>query len=100
MAFQLFKERKFFIHGLGVVQDKFYDDETPIWDDEIKYGRVIYPWKVRFGLMIYSEYPIMELAIPIHEYVSGYGIGKLPRGDLETIIQNLEKASGLKVKFI
>ncbi|MEM2843631.1 MAG: hypothetical protein QXZ53_07145, partial [Candidatus Bathyarchaeia archaeon] len=83
-----------------VVQEKFYDDETPIWDDEIKYGRVLYPWRVRFGLMLYSERPIVELAIPTHEYVVGYGIGKLMRADLETIIQNLEKATGLKVKFI
>ncbi|MEM3986459.1 MAG: hypothetical protein QXR39_06790 [Candidatus Methanomethylicia archaeon] len=100
MAFQLFQEGRFYIHGLGVVQEKFYDDETPIWDDEVKYRRVLYPWKVRFGLMLYSESPITELAIPTHEYVTGYGIGKLPRGDLETIIQSLEKTTGLKVKFI
>jgi hypothetical protein len=67
MAFQLLKEGKFFIYGLGVVQDKFYDDKTPIWDDEIKYGHVIYPWKLRFRLMIYSESPIVGLAIPTHE---------------------------------
>lgn len=100
MIFQLFQERKFYIHGLSVVQEKFYDDETPIWDDEIKYGRVLYPWRIRFGLMLYSERPIVELAIPTHEYVVGYGIGKLMRADLETIIQNLEKATGLKVKFL
>jgi len=100
MAFQLFQERRYYIHGLGVVQEKFYDDETPIWDDEIKQGRTIYPWKIRFGLMLYSESPMTELAIPAHEYVTGYGIGKLPRGDVETIIQSLEKGTGLKVKFI
>jgi len=100
MTFQLFKEKRYYIHGLSVVQEKFYDDETLIWDDEVKYGHVIYPWRVRFGLMLYSESPILELAVPTHEYVAGYGIGKLSRGDLETIIQSLEKSTSLKVKFI
>ena len=98
MAFQLFKERRYFIHGLSIVREKFYDDETPIWNNE-KDRQVLYPWKVRFSLMLYSESAITELAIPTHEYTAGYGIGKLSRGDLELIIQNLEKATGLQVKF-
>jgi len=99
-TFQLFKEKNFYIHGLSVVQDKFYDDETPIWDDEKESGHVIYPWRARFGFMLYSESPIIELAIPTHEYVTGYGIGKLSRGDLETVIKSLEKTTSLKIKFM
>jgi len=48
-------------------------------------------------LMIYSESPITELAIPTQEYVAGYGIGKLSRADLETIIKSLEKAMSVVV---
>ncbi|MEM2189253.1 MAG: hypothetical protein QXK53_07315 [Nitrososphaerota archaeon] len=100
MIFQLFQEKRYYIHGLSVVQEKFYDDETLIWDEEIEHGRVLYPWRVGFGLMLYSESPIVELAIPTHEYISGYGIGRLSRGDLEIIIHSLEKATNLKVKLI
>jgi len=34
------------IHAVGVVRERFYDDQTPIWDQEIEERRALYPWRV------------------------------------------------------
>jgi hypothetical protein len=36
-------ERKFYIHAIGIVRDKYYDDLTLIWSNEKKYRAVLYP---------------------------------------------------------
>jgi len=45
------------IHAVGVVKDRFYDDQTPIWPEEINRGAVLFPWRVSF----YSSYTSKSL---------------------------------------
>ena len=99
MVFQHIKGRSYLVHAIGVVKDRYYDDETPILSDEVKEGYVIFPWKVRLGLMIFSEEPIAKLAILTQDYLTGYGIGRLRSTDIQAIVTNLEKITGLKVRF-
>jgi len=46
------------IHAIGVVKDKYYDDQTPIWDVELEKRTVVFPWRVSFYIVIYSEEPL------------------------------------------
>jgi len=92
-----FVEERHYIHGLGVAQNTFHDDQNQTWRDEIKQGHVKYPWRVNFSVMLYSESPITEFTA--QEYITGYGIGKLAKMDVETIVESLGKRTTLKVKF-
>lgn len=79
------------IHALGVVKDKYYDDQTPIWDLELKKKKVLYPWRVSFYLIIYSEEPLTQHYVEIGNYVDGYGIGELAHHYAKRILSELEK---------
>jgi len=54
------------------VRERFYDDQTPIWDQEIEERRVLYPWRASFHIVIYSGEPIAKLYTGIENYVDGY----------------------------
>jgi len=44
--------REFPAHGIyafGVVERTYYDDQTPVWSDEHRENRVLYPWRVSFA---------------------------------------------------
>jgi hypothetical protein len=41
------------IHGIGVVKETYFDDQTPVWPNE--QNRVLYSWKVSFSTIIYSK---------------------------------------------
>jgi len=88
------------IHAVGIVKEKFYDDQTPIWDQEIKKKRVLFPWRISFYIIIYSEEPIAKLFTKIENYVDGYGIGELPHHEAQQIIKQLkEKLQNLSIDF-
>ncbi|MCY0868114.1 MAG: hypothetical protein OWQ48_02645 [Desulfurococcus sp.] len=82
------------IHGLGLVKRTYYDDQTPVWPDEIGKNRVLYPWRIEFSSIIFSEKPFTTHYIKIENYVDGYGIGELPEHELRRILESIRKQLG------
>lgn len=85
------------MHAVGVVRDKYYDDQTPIWDQEVKGNKVIFPWRVSFHVIIYSEEPFARLYTGVKNYVDGYGIGELPYHEAKHLLDKLGKEYPVKV---
>ena len=85
------------IHALGIVKDRYYDDQTPIWDLEVKNNRVLFPWRVSFYFIIYSEEPFARHFVEIKNYVDGYGIGELSHHEAKKILSELEKKHRLNI---
>jgi len=85
------------IHALGIVRDKFYDDQTPIWDLEIGKRKVLFPWRVSFYVIIYSEEPFTRHFIEIKNYVDGYGIGEIPYHEAKRILNEIERRYHLNI---
>ncbi|MHA1593926.1 MAG: hypothetical protein ACTSXX_04200 [Candidatus Baldrarchaeia archaeon] len=79
------------IHALGVIAEKFYDDQTPIWKEEISRRTVLFPWRVSFSFMLFSEKPLTKMFIKIENYVDGYGIGEIPPNDAKTLLNEIAK---------
>jgi hypothetical protein len=77
------------IHGIGIVKETYFDDQTPVWPNERE--RVLFPWKVAFSNIIYSEKPFTSHYIRIENYVDGYGIGELPEHEFRRIIHEVQK---------
>ncbi|MHA1677009.1 MAG: hypothetical protein ACTSU6_07515 [Candidatus Njordarchaeales archaeon] len=87
------------IHALAIVKDKYYDDQTPIWRMEIKQRRVLFPWRVPFCFIIFSEEPILRRFIEIQNYIDGYGLGEITDGDIRDVIKAIEEKSSLNLKI-
>ena len=86
------------IHAIGVVKRTFYDDQTIVWPLEEKKGRVLYPWRVSFHIMIFSEEPITTLNIDKRDYVDGYGLGRLQAHHLNIILDAISNKFKLKIR--
>jgi len=90
------------IHAVGLVKDRFYDDETPVWPEEVNKGKVLFPWRVSFYIIMYSEEPLGTYFTHLEKYVDGYGIGEAPRHEAETVLKRLKeklKAIGIDIKI-
>jgi len=85
------------IHALGIVKGKHYDDQTPIWDLELRKKRVLFPWRVSFYIIMYSEEPFAQHFTEIKNYVDGYGIGEIPFHEAKQILSELKKKYPLNV---
>jgi len=79
------------IHAVGIVKERFYDDQTPIWDQEIEERRVLFPRRVFFYIVVYSDEPIAKLYTRIENYVDGYGIGEPPNHEAQQILEQLRE---------
>jgi len=42
------------VHAFGIIKEKFYDDQTPVWPQELEQNRVLFPWRVSFSFMMFS----------------------------------------------
>ncbi len=78
------------IHAVGVVKDTHYDDQTPIWDNEIEQNKVLYPWKVSLSAMIFSEKPLAKHYIEIPNYIDGYGLGEIPEHEFRMVLNDIK----------
>lgn len=87
------------IHALGIVKEIYYDDQTPIWDNEISQNRTLYPWKVFFSIILFSEETIMKLSIKIENYIDGYGLGELPEHEFRLILDKIRSKLNIKINF-
>ena len=88
VIFQLAKTGQ--IHGIGIVKETYYDDQTPIWPNEQKERRVLFPWKVSFSTIIFSKTPFTSHYVKIENYIDGYGIGELPEHDFRRILNEIQ----------
>jgi hypothetical protein len=87
-----------YIHAFGIIRNTFYDDQTLVWPREFEQKRVLYPWRVSFSLMIFSEEPILTRFIKIQDYIDGYGIGEISPTDIQDIFTETSKKFKLKIK--
>jgi len=90
------------IHAVGLVKDKFYDDQTPVWPEEFNRGKVLFPWRVSFYFVIYSEEPLGTYFTHLKNYVKRYGIGEAPPHEAEAVLERLGeklKSMGIYVKI-
>ncbi|MCR8487038.1 MAG: hypothetical protein ABIL29_08370 [candidate division WOR-3 bacterium] len=87
-----------YIHGIGVVKNTYYDDQTPVWPNEITKGKVLYPWRVEFSIMIFSEDPIITHFISISNYIDGYGLGEVSHHELETVLTAIKENFKIEIK--
>jgi len=78
------------VHAIGIAKETYYDDQTPIWDNEIKQNRVLYPWKVSLSTIVYSEEPFVKHFIKIENYIDGYGLGEIPEHEFRKIFDDVK----------
>jgi hypothetical protein len=86
------------IHAIGVVKRTFYDDQTIVWPLEEKRRKVLYPWRVSFQFMIFSEEPITTFNVDKSNYIDGYGLGRLQAHHLNTILDAISNKFKLKIR--
>jgi len=86
------------IHAIAVIKNKQFDDQTPIWPLEIRTGKVHYPWRVEFSLVIYTERPILKRFTKIENYIDGYGLAEITSTDLTDVLNALSKCTEIKIK--
>lgn len=82
------------IHALGIVSGNFYDDQTLIWPLEFKNKQVLFPWRVKFSIILFSEESIATHYVSKEDYLDGYGIGKLNDQEVRNILDELEERFG------
>lgn len=87
------------IHAIGVVKDKYFDDQTLIWPNEIERGKVLYPWRVSFICIIFSKTPFTTHSIKIENYVDGYGIGKLDEHEFRKILNEIQNKPNIEINL-
>jgi len=87
------------IHAMGIVKDKYYDDQTLIWDSELERNTVLFPWRVFFYIVIYSEEPFTRYFIDLKNYVDGYGIGEVPLHEAKSILNEIEKKTHINMNI-
>jgi len=78
------------VHAVGVVKETYYDDQAPVWDNEIEQNRVLYPWKVSLSTMAFSEKPFVKHFIKIENYIDGYGVGEIPEHEFRKIFDDIK----------
>jgi hypothetical protein len=78
------------VHAIGVVKETYYDDQTPIWDNELEQNRVLYPWKVSLSAVLFSENSFVKHFIKIENYIDGYGIGEIPEHEFRRIFDDIK----------
>ena len=81
-----------------MIKSTQFDDQTLIWPLEIQRGKVYYPWRVEFSLIIYSEKPILRRFIKIESYIDGYGLAEASSTDLTDALNALSKCPELKIR--
>jgi hypothetical protein len=87
------------IRAVGVVKDTHFDDQTPIWDNEIKQNKVLYPWKVALSTMIFSEKPFAKHYIEIPNYIDGYGLGEIPEHEFRRTLDEVKAKLIVGINF-
>lgn len=87
------------IYAIGIVKDKHYDDQALVWPEEIRENKVLFPWKVSFFGIIFSEEPFTTHDVGIENYIDFYGIGELSRHEFETIKNEIERKLNVELKF-
>jgi len=87
------------IHAMAIVKDKYYDDQTPIWRMEIEQRRVLFPWRIPFCFIIFSEEPVLRRFIEIQNYIDGYGLGEITDRDMSDVIEAIGEKSSLNLKI-
>jgi hypothetical protein len=86
------------IHAIGVVKRTFYDDQTIVWPLEEESGRVLYPWRVFFQFVIFSEKSIIKFNVEKSDYIDGYGLGRLQAHHLNAILDAISNEFKLKIR--
>lgn len=87
------------IHAIGIVKEIYYDDQTPIWPDEIEQNIVLFPWRVSFCNIIFSKKLFTYHFINIENYIDGYGIGELSEHEFRRILKEIQKQLNVDINL-
>ena len=79
------------IHAAGIVKEVYYDDQTPVWPQEQEQNKVLFPWKVAFCNVLFSDKPFVSHFTSIANYIDGYGIGELSEHEFRRILTELQR---------
>jgi len=85
------------IHAFGIVKETYYDDQTPICPNEQKH--ILFPWKVAFCSIIFSDKPFITHFVKIESYVDGYGIGELSEFEFRRILIEMQKQTNIDLNI-
>jgi len=88
------------ICAIATVKDKYFDDQTPVFKAEIEQKRILFPWRVPFSFILYSEKPILTRFIEIQNYIDGYGLGEITPRDVMDVIKEVETKYVFKFKLL
>jgi hypothetical protein len=80
------------------VKQTFYDDQTPVW--LMEKNRVLFPWKVSFSSILFSEEPFITHFIKIEGYIDGYGMGELSESDLRRILEKVKEKFNVELNIL
>ena len=77
------------IHAIGIIKEKFYDDQTPVWPNEG--NKVLFLWKVSFSTITFSEEPFVSNNVTIDNYIDGRRIRQLQEHEFRRVLEQLRK---------
>jgi hypothetical protein len=87
------------VHAVAIVKDTYYDDQTPVWPNEMQQKKVLYPWRVSFSNIIFSDIAFASLFTKIESYVDGYGIGEPPEHEFRKILSDVEAKTNAEINY-
>lgn len=87
------------IHAIAIIRDTYYDDQTPVWPNEMQQKRVLYPWRVSFSNILFSDTPFTSHFIKLENYIDGYGLGELPEHEFRKILGDIRAKIGAEMNY-
>jgi hypothetical protein len=87
------------IHAIGIIKKTYYDDQTPVWPEEINEDKILFPWRVSFCNFIFSETPFTKFFAKISNYIDGYGIGELSPSEFQKILQEVQEKHKVLINY-
>lgn len=87
------------IHAIAIIRDTYYDDQTSIWPNETQQKRVLYPWRVSFSNIVFSDAPFTSHFIKLENYIDGYGLGELPEHEFRKILDDVNAKIGAEMNY-
>ena len=78
------------IHAIAIIKDTYHDDQTPVWPNEMQQKQVLYPWRVSFSNILFSDTPFTLHFIKLENYIDGYGLGELPEHEFRKILDDVK----------
>lgn len=87
------------IHAIATIRNTYHDDQTPVWPTEMRQKRVLYPWRVSFSNILFSDTPFTSHFIKLENYIDGYGLGELPEHEFRKILDDVKAEINAEMNY-